>query len=594
MSTQTTSRSESREQHDNLLSRLAGLPLALAQAGSYLRTTRMSLTKYLDLYDNSRRQLLESHRPLFGRGEENFRGSIWTTWSMSINLLSDMTQRAGSGNRYRNALKLLRLITYFEPTDIDFSILRRGLIGNEVPQWFKDVFENELSFVAHAEILVERSLLNGTAKYATFSMHRVVYDWLCAFDEKDLDEQLLSLAMCAIAFSTPGRRRRSWKGDEERLILHALAIEDRLLRCKFISGVPMVDLGTLTSTQRENALLLVRDPEWYMELNNTQQPLAAVTYLFSVFGKTQTGLQIIDTALARNGQGNGIKDAQVSVTLLLSKATILIHQQSFEAARSCIQSTSNLARLHNFQLDLYQVELLNAIVTNKEGNPRLAIQMLTRLVQFCKESGLGLYHSSTLSAVIELDQILNVEGGKGNTTFNDVNVRISLLEPYVAGVEGNAFPELAMVADNTSSLEDIYYELFITCEKIDPPQAVEFGENLLQVVTGRYGTNSKKTAEALSDLCFMRHHARKDDPRALQVGLQAAEILGPDDGREYFSICWRLRDIYGIARNWEEAAIWGRRAVESSESEFGTQSEDHAQEARALLKIYEKDETWYS
>jgi hypothetical protein len=209
----------------------------------------MSLTKYLDLYDNSRRQLLESHRPLFGRGEDNFRGSIWTTWSMSINLLSDMTQRAGSGNRYRNALKLLRLITYFEPTDIDFAILRRGLIGNEVPQWFKDVFENELSFVAHAEILVERSLLNGTAKYAIFSMHRVVYDWLCAFDEKDLDEQLLSLAMCAIAFSAPGLRMRSWKGDQGRLILHALAIEDGLLRCKFISGVPMVDLGTFTSTQ---------------------------------------------------------------------------------------------------------------------------------------------------------------------------------------------------------------------------------------------------------------------------------------------------------------------------------------------------------
>jgi hypothetical protein len=418
---------------------------------------------------------------------------------------------------------------------------------------------------------------------------------------------------------------RTWKEDEDRLILHALAIEDRLLRCKFISGVPMVDLGTLTSTQRENALLLVRDPEWYMDLNNTQQPLAAVTYLFSVFGKTQTGLQIIDAALARNGQGNGIKDTQVYVTLLLSKATILIHQQSFEAARSCIRSASSLARLHSFQLDLHEVELLNAIVTKREGNPRLAIQMLTRLVQFCKDSGLGLYHSSTLSAVVELDRILEVEGGKGNTTFNDVNVRISLLEPYVAGVEGNAFrnaeirslicglgrayreanalgdslrvlkaclaAELAMGADNTSSLKDIYYELFKTCEEIDPPQAVEFGENWLQVVTVRYGTKSKKTAEALSDLCLMRHDARKDDPRALQVGLEAAEILGPDDGKEYFIICQRLRYIYSIARNWEEAAIWGRRAVESSESEFGTESAQHAIEVRALAKIYEKDET---
>jgi hypothetical protein len=588
----------------------------------------MSITKYLDLYDKSRRQLLESHRPLFGRGEDSFRGSIWTTWSMSISLLSDMTQRAGSGNRYKNALKLLRLITYFEPTDIDFAILRRGLIGNDVPQWFEDVFENELSFVAHAEVLVERSLLNGTAKYAAFSMHRVVYDWLCAFDENDLDEQLLSLAMCAIAFSAPGRLGQSWKGDEERLFIHALAIEDRLLRCKFISGVPMVDLGTLTSAQRERALLLVRDPDWYMELNNTQQPLTAVTYLFSVFEKTQTGLQIVDAAPARNGQGNGIEDTQVYVTLLLSKATILYRQQSFGAARSCLRSATNLARPYSLQHDLRKVELLNAMITNREGNPRLAIQMLTRLVQDCKDSGLGPYHPSTFSAVVELDGILETERNNGNTTVNAVNERIRLLEPYMAGAEEKAFrntdmgwlacglgqayrqanamtdsmmvlkaglaAEVAKGADNTSALEDFYYELSRTCTEIDPPQAVEFCEKWLQVRMARYGTNSKRTAEALSDLCLARHDARKDDPRVLQVGLQAAQILGPDDGKEYWFICQRLRYIYATARNWEEAAIWGRRAVESCASEFGTQSKEHVVEMRALRKIYEKDETRYS
>lgn len=588
----------------------------------------MSITKCLDLYDNSRRQLLESHRPLFGRGEDSFRGSIWTTWSMSISLLSDMTQRTCSGNRYRNALKLLRLITYFEPTDIDFAILHRGLIGNDVPQWFEDVFENELSFVVHAEILVERSLLNRTAKYATFSMHRVVYDWLCAFDENDLDEQLLRLAMCAIAFSAPGRRGRTWKGDEERLIIHALAIEDRLLRCKFISGVPMVDFGTFTSAQRERALLLVRDLDWYIELNNTQQPLTAVTYLFSVFGKTQTGLQIIDAALARNGQRNSFKDTQVYVTLLLSKATILLHQQSFEAARSCLRSANNLARPHGLHYDLCEVELLNTLITLGEGNPRLAIQMLTRLVQDCKNLGFGPFHPSTFSAIIELDVALEIEGNNASTTFNAANERIRLLESYRAGAEEKAFhntdmgwlacslgqayrqanamsdsmmvlkaglaAEVAKGADNTSALEDFYYELSKTCAEIDPPQAVEFCEKRLQLQIARYGTNSKRTAEALNDLCLARHDAREDDPRALQVGLQAAQILGPDGGKEYWITCQRLRYIYATVGNWEEAAIWGRRAVESCASEFGAQSKKHTVEVRTLREIYEKDETPYS
>jgi tetratricopeptide (TPR) repeat protein len=583
----------------------------------------MHITQYLDLYDNSRRQLLESHRPLFGRGEDSPRGSIWTTWSISINLLRDMAQTAGSGNLYRNALKLLRLITYFEPTDIDFAILRRGLIGNDVPHWFEDVFGNELSFVTTAEVLVERSLLNGTAKYATYSMHRVVYDWLCAFDENDLDEQLLRLAMCAIAFSAPGRQYRAWKEDEKRLIMHALAMENRLLRCKFISGVPMVDLGTFTSTQRQRALLLVRDPDWYTELNNTLQPLAALTYLFAVFGKTQTGLRIIDAALARSGQGNGIKDTQVSVALLQSKAAILYHQESFEAARNCLRSATNLARSHGLlQHDLREVNILNALITRKEGNPRLAIEMLTRFVQDCQRSGLGPYHPSTFSAVVELDIILETEGENGNTTFNVAKERIRLLEPYRADAVEKAFhdakartilaslgtayrqanamsdamtvlkaglaAELANGVDNTQNLDYLYYDLSRTCFEIDRLQAVGFCEKWLQVRHARNGANSKRTAEALSDLCYMRQNTRPDDPRALQVGLQAAEILGPDDGKEYWRLCQRLCDIYSGAKNWEETAIWGLRAVESSASEFGTRSEEHAHELQYLGGIYEK------
>jgi tetratricopeptide (TPR) repeat protein len=541
---------------------------------------------------------------------------------MSIGLLRDMTQRAGSGNRYGNALKLLQLITYFDPTDIDFAILRRGLLGNDVPQWFEEVFGNELSFIATAEILVERSLLNGTAKYATFSMHRVFYDWLRAFHENDLDEQLLSLAMCAIAFSAPARRCRSWEKGEKRLILHALAMENKLLRCKFISGVPMVDFGTFTSTQRQRALLLVRDPDWYVELNDTRQPLAAITYLFAVSGKSQTSLQTIDAALARSDQGNGIKDTQIYVALLEYKATILYQEESFAAAKSCLRSATNLARLRGVQHDLGEVILLTALIARKEGDPRLAIQMLTRFIQHSQRSGVGRYHPSILSAVIELDIILETEANKDNTTFDAVNERIRLLEPYKADAEEKVFhdtavrdvlislgtayqkanalsdatrvlkiclaAELAEAADNTVNLDDLYCQLSRSCFKTDRLQAVEYCEKWLQVRMARYGTNSKRTAEALSDLCRILQDARPDDPRALQIGLQAAEILVPEDGKEYWRLCQRLCDIYARAKNWEEAIIWGRRAVESTASEFGTQSKEHAHELQYLEGIYKK------
>ena len=547
---------------------------------------------------------------------------------MSINLLQDMAHRTGLWNQYRNALKLLRLITHFDPTDIDFAILRRGLIGNDVPIWFEDVFGNELSFVTTAEILVERLLLNRTSKYATYSMHRVVYDWLCAFYENELDEQLLSLAICAIAFSAPAQQSRGWKNDEKRLIIHALAMENRLLRCKFTSGVPMVDLGTFTSTQRQRALILLRDAEWYMELNNTIQPLVAIAYLFSVFEKTQTGLQIIDAALSKSGQGNGIKDTLTCMTLLLSKALILYYQENFEAARSCLRrassgfgSATNLARLHDLQYNLREVNVLNALITNKEGNSRLAIQMLTRHVQDCRRSGLGLYHPSIFQAVIDLDSILAKEGDKDNNTFDAARERVRLLEPYRADAEekalhdtkarmilaslGGAYrqanamsdaatvlkvglaAELANEQENKRGLDHFYYELGRMYLKSDPLQAIEFWEKWLEVRIARFGANSKRTAEALSDFCRVLHDCRPDDPRALQVGLQAAEIIEPNDGNEYWRLCQRLCDIYKGAKNWGEAVIWGQRAIESSAAVFGTQSKEHAHELQYLAQIYE-------
>jgi hypothetical protein len=123
--------------------------------------------------------------------------------------------------------------------------------------------------------------------------------------------------------------------------------------------------------------------------------------------------------------------------------------------------------------------------------------------------------------------------------------------------------ELANGADNTINLDDLYCQLSIICFEIDPLEALEYCEKWLQVRIARYGVNSKKTAEALSDLCRTLQDIRPDDPRALQVGLQAANILVPDDGKEYWRLCLRLCDSYTKAKNWEEAATWDRRAVES-------------------------------
>ena len=221
-----------------------------------------------------------------------------------------------------------------------------------------------------------------------------------------------------------------------------------------------------------------------------------------------------------------------------------------------------------------------------------------------------------------MDIILETEGNKVNNTLDAAKERVRLLEPYRASAEENAFydtkarmmlanlggayrqanamsdaatvlkvglaAELANGQENKQNLDYLYRQLFRMYSKSDPLQAAEFCEKWLQVRIARYGENSKRTAEALSDFCCILKDSQPDDPKALQIGLQAAEILGPDDGKEYWRICQRLCDVYKGAKNWGEAVIWGQQAIESSASIFGTKSKEHAHELQYLAQIYEK------
>ena len=598
------------EQQSTLLQRLEGLPLALAQAGSFLRTTRMSLEEYLTLYDGSRRQLLESHRSLFGTGEGNLRGNIRTTWSLS---LADLEQRASLDNKYDNALKLLQLITFFDPTDIDFTILCRGLIGPQVPDWCEAVFESPLSFVTTAELLVERSLLNRTSKYACYSMHRVVYDWLCAEEENEVDEGMLTIAMSAIAFSAPGSRSQSWRQSEQRLIAHVMAMEKTLLRCKFATGVALVELGALTPPNFERAIRLVRDPEWYKEITDARPPLSTMIYIFSIDEKVETGLQIVEAALTSVDR-EGFRETQTLASLLEAKAILLLRQKKFPASRACCFKA--LALPNKSRLLQYDLQLTLAAVMGSEDKVPHASRMLDTCILEARKAGLAFNHPWILAAIVQLEWILSKSK---SATFDAAGRRVRLLEPYRTYAEetasrsaasrgilsslGNAYrdmkahdkalvvleavlaAELASATASLSRLVDVYYDLhraYLGLGKT--PEALSFCEKWSEAQEARFGAKSKKTGYALSDLCLMSHNAH-DATKALEAGMRAADILGPEDGVEYLYLSWALRDVYIREKKWGEATTWARRAVEVCAIECGAESALCKEDKETLEKI---------
>ena len=73
------------EESKELLRLLDGLPLAIAQAGAFIRETNSSISEYVQFYKESWKDLMEpdngSETPL----EDYPNRSIYTTWTLSYN-----------------------------------------------------------------------------------------------------------------------------------------------------------------------------------------------------------------------------------------------------------------------------------------------------------------------------------------------------------------------------------------------------------------------------------------------------------------------------------------------------------------------------
>ena len=74
-----------------IVQRLGSLPLALVQAGTYMRKTKTGCLKYLELYEASWSQLAAKTPRLLDYDN----GSIQTTWMISYECVRQDNQTAG-------------------------------------------------------------------------------------------------------------------------------------------------------------------------------------------------------------------------------------------------------------------------------------------------------------------------------------------------------------------------------------------------------------------------------------------------------------------------------------------------------------------
>ncbi|KAB8272913.1 hypothetical protein BDV30DRAFT_239214 [Aspergillus minisclerotigenes] len=173
---------ETRSERDNLLSdifavqlaeRLAGLPLALATAGAYLRKSPFTFQRYLQEYEN--RWNIDPRRPV--KLQEYQDRTLYTTWEISYNRLMKDDPEAAA---------ILRILAYFDNQSLWYELFHAGL-KDGCPLY--EVISNDISFNGAMAVLVEYSFLEFRPALKEWSMHKCLHDWVSASLRKAIGPQ---------------------------------------------------------------------------------------------------------------------------------------------------------------------------------------------------------------------------------------------------------------------------------------------------------------------------------------------------------------------------------------------------------------------
>ena len=196
----------------DLASELGDLPLALEQAGAYIKESGISFADYLVRLKENRRELLSKGKPL------NYPDSVATTWEISFLAVQKENPAAGD---------LLNLIAFLAPDAILRSLLEEG--AKCIPEPLSPCLQNSQQLDDCISLLNRFSLI--VAADNQISVHRlvqaVIQDRLSPEDQKIWAES--ALRMVYDAFSFDQYDQDTWKKCS-KLSSHAFHASDHAKR----------------------------------------------------------------------------------------------------------------------------------------------------------------------------------------------------------------------------------------------------------------------------------------------------------------------------------------------------------------------------
>ena len=275
----------SSQDAEAIVERLGYHPLALTQAGAYIRKRKTTLSRFLNDYKCRRELILKNtpqlsqYRKKLGDAEKETSLNVFTTWELSFQQLQSHSTEESL------EIRILTLFAFFDPKDISERFLA-DYVGNylvnsgdegsstesvEVLDWRKDFTDDQCQWnsdifkdvlINLKEFSLLQSFSHGSDGFYHSTLHPLVKDWIQIRTEKSVyQENTLAAAVLLgqmIAFS--------YRHDEfclplslkQTILVHIITQEDNYeTHARLQSTMPL-------SQEQLNNYLIARN--WFAEL----------------------------------------------------------------------------------------------------------------------------------------------------------------------------------------------------------------------------------------------------------------------------------------------------------------------------------------
>ncbi|KAL7755423.1 hypothetical protein ACKLNR_014521 [Fusarium oxysporum f. sp. zingiberi] len=179
---------------DHLLALLTHLPLAITQAAAYLNENQISLTEYLQLFENTDRDRIELLSAEFQDNTryEQSQGPVATTWFISFNQIRKDDELAS---------RILMFLAYIEPKAVPKSMLPEG--------------ESQQQLIRAIGTLCGYRFLDKRGSTEVFDMHSLVHlatrSWVAGNDLEKKQRQAAIARLSEVFPTDDWENRDLWR-----------------------------------------------------------------------------------------------------------------------------------------------------------------------------------------------------------------------------------------------------------------------------------------------------------------------------------------------------------------------------------------------